>query len=180
MTSVFLVEMVRPKSSQAFANRSMLSCISDSVLALSAQSSTNRKSRAVSSRTFVLACSLRRLKRLPPVRYRKLAPISPSRKGSDSIAENSMLNRVGASTQPCFSPLVTKKGSEYSPPSCTLVFMPSWNCRTIAINLAGQPNLAMILKQPLTADSVRGFSEIHEGGIETFSSAEAPYTKGNF
>ena len=147
-TSVFFIEIVRPKSSQAFENWSTLPCMSGSVPALSAQSSANRKSRAMSSCTLVLACSLRRLKTLPSVRYRKQTPTSPSRKASVSMAENIMLKRVGAKTQPCFTPLVTGNASEYSPSSCTLAFMPSWNCWTIAMNFAGQPNLAMIFHSP--------------------------------
>ena len=33
--------------------------------------------------------------------------------------------------------------------------------------LGGATKLGHDLPQPLTADSVKGFSEIHEGGIET-------------
>ena len=47
---------MRPKSSQTFVNKSMLPCISDCVVAFSAQSSAKRKSRAVSLYTLVLAC----------------------------------------------------------------------------------------------------------------------------
>ena len=122
--------------------------MSDSVSALSAQSAANRKSRAMSSCTLVLACSLRRLKTLPSVRNRKRAPTSPSPKASVSMAENIMPKRVGAKTQPCFTLLVTGNGSEYSRSSCNLAFMPSWNCWTIAMNFAGQPNLAMIFHSP--------------------------------
>ena len=48
-----------------------------------------------------------------------------------------MLNRVGARTQPCLTPLVTGNGWEHSPMSSTLTLMPSWNSWTIAMNLGG-------------------------------------------
>ena len=50
-----------------------------------------------------------------------------------------MLNSVEASIQPCFTPFVTGNGSENSPSFWTLASIPSWNCRTIAMDLAGQP-----------------------------------------
>ena len=113
-------------------------------------SSAKRKSRAVSSCTLVLTCSLRGLKSFLSVGYRKPTPMSPSQRASVSMAENIMLNRVGASTQPCLTPLVTGNGWEYSPLSSTLAFVPSWNCRTIVMNLGGggHPKLAMIFHSP--------------------------------
>ena len=60
-----------------------------------------------------------------------------------------MLNSVEASTQPCLTPFVTGKGSENSPSFWTLASIPLWNCRTIAMNLAGQPNFAIIFQSPL-------------------------------
>ena len=47
MTSGFFVLMVSPKASQADENVSMFRCISSSELAFRAQSSANRKSRAL-------------------------------------------------------------------------------------------------------------------------------------
>ena len=43
------------------------------------------------------------------------------------MAENILLNSVGAITQPCLTPLVTENGCEDWPSSCNLVTMPSWN-----------------------------------------------------
>ena len=68
---------MKPKSSQALANRSMLPCISECVLAFSAQSSSKTKSRTVSSCTLVFACSLRGLRSFPSVRYQKPTPMTP-------------------------------------------------------------------------------------------------------
>ena len=59
-----------------------------------------------------------------------------------------MLNSVEAITQPCVTLIVTGNGSENSPSFWILASIPSWNCRTIAMNLAGQPNLAIIFQSP--------------------------------
>ena len=71
-----------------------------------------------------------------------------SLKASASMAENIMLNKVGAGTHPCLTPLVTKIGSEDSPSSWTLTCIPSWNECTSAMNLSGQPNFAIIFHRP--------------------------------
>lgn len=76
----------------------------------------NRKSHTEASFTLVLAYNLRRLKSLPPVLNLILMVVSSSpQKASDRMAENIMLNSVGASTQPCWTPLVTRKGSVDGP-----------------------------------------------------------------
>ncbi|CAJ0962664.1 unnamed protein product [Ranitomeya imitator] len=69
-------------------------------------------------------------------------------KASLNIAENSILNRVGGSTPPCFTPFVTGKASDSSPSFTTFTIMPSWNCRTIEMNLLEQSNFAMIFHRP--------------------------------
>ena len=81
----------------------------------------------VSVETLVFARSLFRLNIEPSYLYLMLMPASESLKASDSIAENMRLNRVGASTQLCFTPLETGNGAEVSPLSCTLASIPSWN-----------------------------------------------------
>ena len=91
--------MVRPKLEQAAENRSTDCCMSASVLELRAQSSAKRKSRMISIW----------LNSFPSVRYRRPTPISLSLKASVSIAENMRLKRVGARTQPSFTPFVTAK-----------------------------------------------------------------------
>ena len=56
------------------------------------------------------------------------------------VAANPMLKRVGARTQPCFTPVVTGTESEVSPLS-----MPSWNWRTIFL---GSRNCSIIYHSP--------------------------------
>ena len=55
---------------------------------------------------------------------------------------------VGARTKPCLTPLVTGNASEESPLSSTWASMPSWNWRTIVIDLSGQPILLIIFHKP--------------------------------
>ena len=59
-----------------------------------------------------------------------------------------MLNSVGARTQPCLTLLVTRRVSDGSPSSTTLAVIPTWNRRTFAMNLRGQPNFPMIFQSP--------------------------------
>ena len=94
-----------------------------------------------------LACNLLRLKSFPSKWYLIGIPLSPPWKASVSMAENIMLNSVEARTQPCLNPFVTGNGSENAV-ILTLASILSWNCLTIAMNLAGQPNFAIILQSP--------------------------------
>ena len=50
------------------------------------------------------------------------------------------LKRVGAITQPCFTPIVTLKGAEISPHTRIFAVIPSWNCQIIARKFWGHPN----------------------------------------
>ena len=79
----------------------------------------------VSVETLAFVKSLLRLKSDLPYLYLMPMPASKSLMASDSIAENMRLNRVGASTQPCCTPLETDNNAEVSPLSCTLASMPS-------------------------------------------------------
>ena len=112
ITSVFLVLMVRPKLLQAAEKLSISACICCSSLALRAQSSVKRKSLKIVSFTFVAACSLLGFNSFPSVLNLMLMPGLLSLKASVSIAENIRLNSVRARTQPCLTPLVTRKASE--------------------------------------------------------------------
>ena len=52
-------------------------------------------------------------------------PSVASLKAMCSIREKNMENKVGARTHPCFVPLVTPKGVDFSLPSLTVTIMPS-------------------------------------------------------
>ena len=119
MTLVFMMLIVRLKLSQAEEKPSSSCCTFCSVLAFTAQSSANRKSLITVSFTFVTACMRLRLNRHPSDLYLILRCIPPSAscKASVSMAENNVLKRVGASTHPCVTLLVTKKASDVSPSS---------------------------------------------------------------
>ena len=64
------------------------------------------------------------------------------------MAAKTMLKRVGARTQPCFTPFVTGNESDVSPLSRTDAIMPSCNWRTSAMNFLGQPNFSIICHRP--------------------------------
>ena len=124
-------------------------------------SSAKRNSSSTSVYTLDLACNLLRLKSFPSKQYLIGISLSPSWKASVSMAENIMLNRVGVSTQSCLIPFVTGNGSENSPSFWTCASIPLWNCLTIAMNLVGQPNFAIIFQRPsrLTVSNV--LVEVH-------------------
>ena len=124
-----------------------------------AMSSAKRNSSSISVCTLDLGCNLLRLKSFPSKRYLIGIPLSPSWKASVSMAENIMLKSVEASTQPCLTPFVTGNGSENSPSFWPLASISSWNCRTIAMNLAGQLNFAIIFQCFGKVD--KGHVEVH-------------------
>ena len=111
-------------------------------------SSAKRNSSRISVCSLDLACNRLRLKSFPSKRYIKGLPLSPSWKATVSMAENIMLNRDGVRKQPCLAPFVTGNGSENSPSFWTRASIPSWNCLSIAMNLVGQPNFAIIFQRP--------------------------------
>jgi len=148
MTSVFVVLIVSPKLSQAEAKRSISRCIISSVLAFRAQSSAKRKSLITVSFTLVMDCRRLGLNTRPSVQYLRGIPSSESLKASVSIAANTMLKSVGASTQPCFTPLVIEKVSDMSPSSRTEAIIPSCNCRTTVMNVFEHPNFFIIFHRP--------------------------------
>lgn len=57
-------------------------------------------------------------------------------------------NKVGASIQPCFTPLDILKVSEYESPYCLILFISAGNDWTIFRSLGGQPILLSILNKP--------------------------------
>ena len=59
---------------------------------------------------------------------------------ADNISANSRLKRVGARTQPCFTPFVSENGSDTSAFSVTLAILPSCRDRTMLVNVGGQPS----------------------------------------
>ena len=54
-------------------------------------------------------------------------------------AARKTVNRVGAKTQPCFTPFPTLNGSEHPSPQQMLAVMPSWKLRNTLMKICGQP-----------------------------------------
>ena len=141
--------MVLPKLLQAAEKLSISTSISCSLLALRAQSSAIEENVSENSLLHLRdGLQSPRVKQLSVSLNLMLVPGSHFLKASVSIAENTMLNSVGARTQPCLTPLVTGKASEDSLSSRTRAIMPSWIWRTIAMNVLGQPNFSMIFQSP--------------------------------
>ena len=61
------------------------------------------------------------------------------RKASTSIADRKMEKSVGASTQPCLTPLVTPNVSETSPPTLTFAIIPVCRPSIMVVNFSGHP-----------------------------------------
>ena len=67
---------------------------------------------------------------------------------ADSISANSRLKRLGARTQPCFTPFATGNGSDTSLFSMTLAIIPSYRDCTMLMNLGGQPSFDGMDQRP--------------------------------
>ena len=130
-----------------------------------AMSSAKRDSSGTSVCTLDLAYNLLRLNSFPSKRYLIGTPLSPTWKASVSMAENIMLNSVEASTQPCLTPFVSGNGSEDSQSFWTLASIPSWNCRTIVMNLT-TAKLCLNFPKSLATDFVKCFGKVDKGHVE--------------
>ena len=96
-----------------------------SLLALRAQSSAKKKSLMTVFFTFGTAFRRLRLNSPPLVLYLTGIPTLQSWKAQVTMVENTVLKSVGARTQPCFTPFITGKASEWSQSSGTLTIMQS-------------------------------------------------------
>ena len=92
---------------------------------------------------------------------------SLSWKVSVSIAENIMLKRVGASTQPWFTPLVTGNGAE---DSSSVVQDVGLHAIVELSHLQDEsvraPELAHHFLEPLTTVSVKGLGKVDKGRVQ--------------
>ena len=79
-------------------------------------------------------------------------------KGVHQHWENTRLKSVGASMQPCLTPLETGKALEVSLSS----IIPSWNCLTMVVNFSRQPNFSNSWES-LAQDRPSWRSQIHSG-----------------
>lgn len=113
--------------------------------------------------TFVTAFRRLRLNRSPSVLYLTCIPPWQSWKAYVSMVEDTVLKSVGARTQPCFTPFITGKASEWSQSSGTLSIMQSLNCRTIVVILLKR--LSYLL-QAVSAHRIKGLSQVNEGHKE--------------
>ena len=125
----------RPNSREASAKQHVTRWRARSVWATRAASSAKRRSWISLSCVLVWALRHRRLKRLPSRRYLTYTPSSSSKStvACLSIMLKKILKRVGARTQPCFTPLEMGKGSDRTPLS---LIWPRWESHA-----AGSPSV---------------------------------------
>ena len=89
------------------------------------------------------------LKSLPSCLVRTYTPSSQSAKAYWRSIEKKIPKRVGARTQPCFTPLLTGKGSEVAPSKQTVLCMSWWKEVMTTRRLGGHPIFWRIWKSPL-------------------------------
>ena len=104
--------MVRPKSEHADENWLSSVCRSWAEWATSAASSAKRRSLAVKFFTFRFALRRARLKMLPSALVWSLIPRDEDPKARFNSTEKKISKRVGASTQPCFTPFLISNESD--------------------------------------------------------------------
>ena len=110
--SFFMRLTSRPDCREASGKQDVIRCKACSLWATGAALSAKRSCLTSLSCILVWACRRCRLKRLPSIGCLTYTPSSSSR--SSVICLDIMLKRVGACTQPCFTPLVMGKGSDKS------------------------------------------------------------------
>ena len=133
------------------------------------EASTKRRSWNSCSSVFVWAYSLLRLNRLPS-RWQQMHTAPSSSRSSMaclSIMLKKMLNRVGARTQPCFTPLTMGKGPEWSLYNLTWPHLSlcSWiTCR----GTLGATKVHHDHPQSLSSHCVKRFGQVHKCYIQFF------------
>ena len=96
-----------------------------SLRATRAASSAKRKLRSITLRPLVVVRRHAGLKSFLSDRVRNRMPSSADLKACYRRTENKMLMSVGASTQPCFTPLFMQNASVMLPSYCTVSRVPS-------------------------------------------------------
>ena len=109
---VFLRLMVKPYALQACATQLMRCCRASSVCAVRAPSSANSISLTSTFRTLVFARRRARLKSFPSILVERYTPSSDWLKAQDSSRKKKIPKSVGASTQPCLTPLLIGKAAD--------------------------------------------------------------------
>ena len=159
--------IVRPKSEHADENWLSSVCRSWAEWATSAVSSAKRRSRTVKIFTFRFALRRAWLKRLPSVLVWSLIPRDEHPKPRYNSIENKIPKRVGASTQPCFTPFVISNELETLPSHWIVVLVFMWKDYTMLKRLGGHPIFSNIANSPslLTRSKalVRSIKPIYKG-----------------
>ena len=94
-----------------------------------------------------MALSLERLKSVPSVLVRREIPSAAGPNACFSITAKKIPNKVGARTQPFFTPLRMLKAADAEPSKTTVPFMSLWKDLMMLRSLGGHPILGRILKR---------------------------------
>ena len=119
--------------------------------------------------TFLTAFNRLRLNNLPSVLYLMWIPSWQLRKAFVSMTENIILNRVGARTQPCLTPLVSIIENFHHhaivklPNDCREFFLGGWGG-----GWGFRRNFSMICRRPslLNVNRNKCFGQINKGHVE--------------
>ena len=91
---------------------------------------------------------MERLKSFPSDLVRRKVVSVSSPKAYFSRTAREIPNKIGAATQPCFTPLRMSKGSDVEPSKTTMHFMSSREDLMMLKNLGGRAILGRILNRP--------------------------------
>ena len=148
MSWVFFWLIVRLKRSQASENLSISLWSPSYWWDTMAASSANNRSLIVTVLVFVLVHNLEMLKRqLSDLEWR-YTPSVDLLKACFKSGVKKIPKRVGASMQPCLTPLLTQNSADTSPSNCTVLIIPSWKDLTMLRSFGGQPISGSILNRP--------------------------------
>ena len=100
------------------------------------------------TRTFVFALSLARLNNCQSDLVCKYTPSVEVPKAHLSSREKKMPKRVGARTQPCFTPFLMSSGSDILPSYWMVALISSWKDLIMLCSLGGKPIFRRMLKSP--------------------------------
>ena len=128
-------------------------------------SPAKRNSSSTSVCTLDLACNLLRLKSFPSKRYLIGIPLSPSWKAAVSMAENFMLNRVGASTQPCLT-LLSQEMDQKIHHRFGPVQAYHRGTASPLLGIGRTAKLRHTFPKTLTTDCIKCFGKVNKGHVE--------------
>lgn len=140
------------------AKRVIISCISwcEWAMPLANISSQTRRGLVLLDLNWLM------LKRSAPGLVCIITPLPQCTKALSRTVSRKRENKVGARTQPCFTPFSTSKLSDSSPFMLTKAFMPLWREAIRSVNRSRQPILRRIFHNVSHVHCIEGFSKVYK------------------